>query len=499
MNSRRSGVLLHLTSLPSPYGVGDLGKGAYDFIDFMERSGQSIWQVLPVGPVSGVCGNSPYCGYSAFAGNSLLISPDDLVSSGLLTCSDVEKRPSFSEDRVNFQAVADFKSSLLRVACERFRSRRERDCGFDAFCFANAHWLEDYALFVSIKERQGGVAWADWPAELRDRSEDALQDAREQLEGTIFLEKFTQYVFFRQWSALKDYCLNRNIHILGDVPIYVSWDSADVWANPRIFELDDGKKPRFVAGVPPDYFSETGQLWGNPVYRWDALRETGFSWWVKRMEHNLKLFDMARLDHFRGFVAFWQVPAEEKTAINGEWVDAPAKEFFDTLLRRFPHLPLIAEDLGIITSDVREIMTHFGFPGMKVLQFAFGGKPGGNPYAPHNHTRNCAVYTGTHDNNTTKGWFENEASEEEKKNLSKYIGVDLKKDRIHQDLTRLAMMSVGDIAIIPLQDLLGLGEEARMNTPSVTFGNWSWRVSSGLLTAKLADSILQMTRLYGRG
>ncbi len=286
--------------------------------------------------------------------------------------------------------------------------------------------------------------------------------------------------------------------IMGDIPIYVSFDSADVWANPGLFELDADKTPLFVAGVPPDYFSKTGQLWGNPVYRWNALKETGFSWWIRRMEHNLKLYDLARLDHFRGFVAFWRVRASEKTAVNGEWVDAPAREFFDVLARHFVRLPLIAEDLGIITPDVREVMKRYGLPGMKVLQFAFGGRPAVNPYVPHNHSRNCVVYTGTHDNNTTRGWFENEASEQEKENLSEYIGRDLREDRIHWDLIRMAMMSVADLAIIPLQDFLGLGQEARMNVPSVAFGNWSWRLSSQWTPPRLVERIRKMTSLYGR-
>ncbi|HOI95617.1 MAG TPA: 4-alpha-glucanotransferase [Syntrophobacter fumaroxidans] len=498
MAPRSSGILLHLTSLPSDHGIGDMGRGAYDFVDFLDDSGQSIWQVLPIGPSSGFCGNSPYSGFSVFAGNPLLISLDLLVEDGLLTRGEIETRHPFASRFVDYEAVEPFKSALLRRAFEKYRERAGADAEFQRFCAENAGWLDDYALFTSIKERLSGAGWSDWPDGLKNREEAALRKAGEELAESVLREKFCQYVFFRQWTSLKAYCKSKGVRIFGDIPIYVSHDSADVWANPEVFKLDARKRPAFVAGVPPDYFSKTGQLWGNPVYCWETLKETDFGWWVKRMAWNLRLFDLARLDHFRGFVAYWEVAAVEKTAQNGRWVDAPARALFDTLLRRFPRLPLVAEDLGTITPDVRAIIRHYGFPGMKILQFAFGGGGASNPYVPHNHVRNCIVYTGTHDNNTTRGWFAHDASSVEKQSLFRYLGRTIEEDRAHEELIRLAMMSVCDTAIIPMQDHLGLGGDARMNLPAVAFGNWAWRLEAESLTPALAASILEVTETCGR-
>lgn len=496
--NRLSGVLLHISSLPSPYGIGDLGPGGRQFVDFLHASGQSIWQVLPLNPTLDICGNSPYCSHSAFAGNPLFISPDLLLAEGLLKDSDLkEDLPSgLSDDRVNFAAVQRYKVALMRMVFDR-RERHE-DAAFELFCRKNDSWLGDYALFMSIKHQMDGKPWNEWPAELKHRNQDALEEWSRMLEVPIRFEKYLQFTFFKQWEALKRYCNERSIQLFGDIPIYVSFDSADVWANPDIYKLDDAGIPRKVSGVPPDYFSRNGQLWGNPVYEWDRLRQTGFQWWIGRMEHNLELFDLVRLDHFRGFIAYWEVPAGEKTAVNGKWVRAPAKEFFDTLFKRFPVLPIIAEDLGTITPDVREVMNSYGFPGMKVLQFAFGDDLGSNPYVPHNHTQSSVIYTGTHDNNTSRGWFRQDLDESTRERFFDYIGRHLHEEEVSWELIRLAMMSVCNRAIIPMQDILNLDETCRMNTPAVAFGNWEWRLSPDRLTSELSRKLLKMAQVYGR-
>lgn len=498
MKPRRSGILLHVTSLPSSFGIGDFGPGAYRFADFLSSAGQGLWQILPLTRSSAVCGHSPYCSYSAFAGNPLLISPELLLSDGLLSESDLKNHPVFSDSKVDYEAVSSYKYGLLRLASQMYRMRSESECQYEAFCRENSFWLDDYALFIALKEQFNEVVWSDWPRELRDRSNGVLGEASGRLQERIYEEKFYQYLFFKQWRALKDYCLQRGIQIVGDMPIYVSYDSSDLWSNPDVFDLDDQKKPNFVAGVPPDYFSSTGQLWGNPVYRWDRLKESGYAWWIKRLEHSLKLFDLIRLDHFRGFVGFWQVSRWETTAINGSWVQAPAKDFFSTLLKHFPELRIIAEDLGIITPDVREVINAFGFPGMKLLIFAFGEDLPTNPYIPHNHTKNSIVYTGTHDNNTIKGWFRKEAGQGDKERLFRYLGREVDESEVSWEFVRMAMASISDTAVIPMQDILGLDEEARMNTPATTYGNWEWRLSPEYLTQELADKLRDTTRLYGR-
>jgi 4-alpha-glucanotransferase len=498
MTRRRSGILLHLTSIPSRYGVGDLGDGAYRFADFLAEAGQSLWQILPLTPTSLLSGNSPYTSSSAFAGNPLLISPDRLVQEGFLTPADLEDLPSFADSKVDYEAAARAKQGLLRTAFARFVRERPVDDGYAQFCREQASWLEDYALFAAYKEHAGGSPWSSWPTGMKRGTEVEWQAWRERLAENIQEHSFVQYLFFKQWAALKSYCHGLDIQIIGDVPIYVSYESADVWANPGLFHLDEELRPTVVAGVPPDYFSATGQLWGNPVYRWDVLQETGYAWWLQRLEHNLRLFDWVRLDHFRGFVGYWVIPASETSAVNGEWQPAPAHDFFTTLSKRFPGLPLIAEDLGVITPDVREIMADFGFPGMKVLQFAFSEDLPTNPYAPHNHIRNGIVFTGTHDNNTTRGWFRRELDEKGKARLAQYLGRKVEEPGVHWELIRLAMMSVGNTVIVPMQDVLGLGEEARMNVPSVAQGNWEWRLLPEQVTSELAKRLAKMTRLYGR-
>ncbi|NLI81203.1 MAG: 4-alpha-glucanotransferase [Deltaproteobacteria bacterium] len=496
---RRSGILLHVTSLPSPHGIGDLGPWAYRFADFLADARQGIWQILPLNPTSTAYGNSPYSSFSALGGNPLLISLEQLAKEGFLTRFDLEEMPQFHLEAVDFEAVTFHKMRLLKRAAMRFwESSHPLKAQFQAFREANRNWVEDHALFLALKERFAHVPWIEWPPEIRDREEHALAWAREELKDSIGQEVFLQYLFSRQWQALKGYCNARHIQIVGDMPIYVSLDSSDVWANSRIFKLDGEKKPIFVAGVPPDYFSPTGQRWGNPVYDWRALRESRYTWWIQRLEQCLRTLDMVRLDHFRGFSSYWEVPADEETAVNGQWVPVPSEDFFNTLLRHFSLLPLIAEDLGVITPDVREIMRLFRFPGMKVLQFAFYGDVRTNPYAPHNHARDCVVYTGTHDNNTTRGWFRRELSEADRGRVFDYFGRTIEENEIHWHLVRVAMMSVASTCIIPMQDFLGLDETARMNLPSASRGNWGWRLPEASLTPELGRIIAQMTSLYGR-
>jgi len=495
---RASGVLLHITSLPSPFGVGDFGPGAYRFADFLAAARQTYWQILPLTATSLVYGNSPYDSYSAFAGNPLLVSPEAIVDDGLLRPQDFEERPAVPGERVEYKTALPYKMRLLEKAFERYQARGSNDIIFEKFCHEQADWLEDYSLFVALKANFEGAPWSDWPASLRDRDKTALAQWKKRCREEMKKEQFFQYLFFKQWTALKHYGNQKNLRFIGDVPIYVSGDSVDVWANPQLFKLDREKRPSVVAGVPPDYFSKTGQLWGNPVYRWEVLKETRYAWWLKRLRHNLACFDGIRLDHFRGFVAYWEVPAGEKTAQNGQWVKAASDDFFATLVLQFPEIPIFAEDLGLITPDVRAVMKRFGFAGMKLLLFAFGSDPANNPYAFHNHEKNSVVYTGTHDNNTVKGWFQNEASAEERERLAHYVGHKVSADAVHWEMARLALMSVAETAIVPMQDLLGLGEEARMNRPATNEGNWAWRLAPGQITPALAEKLAETTSLYGR-
>jgi 4-alpha-glucanotransferase len=496
MNIRGSGVLLHITSLPSPYGIGDLGPPAYQFVDFLVKSRQSFWQILPLTPIDPICGNSPYSSNSAFAGNIFLISPQLLIEDELLSENDCDC--DFSEDICNYEDAIAFKRNILNLAFEAFNNKKKDKLIFNDFCSRNAWWLDDYVIFVVIKKCLHKQAWSDWPKELANREEKSLRKIENDYAEEIMREKFFQYLLYKQWNFLKNYCSTHNIKIIGDIPIYVSYDSADVWAHSDIFKLKEDKKPSFLAGVPPDYFSKTGQLWGNPVYNWDKLKETNYAWWFKRIDHNLSLFDIIRVDHFRGFVASWEVKADEKTAINGQWKEAPVQDFFTALYRQYFNLPIVAEDLGIITADVREILYHFEIPGMKVLLFAFGEDNPMHPYLPHTYEKNYIAYTGTHDTNTIRGWFENETTEQDRKRLTRYIGNDVTVDSINWELIRLLMRSVADIVIIPMQDLLGLGEEARMNRPSVAAGNWLWRLQTQQLSNELIEKLSAMTQTYGR-
>lgn len=498
MNRRRSGILLHLTSLPSPFGIGDMGPWAYKFADFLAEAKQGLWQVLPLNPTDLACYNSPYHSCSAFACNPLLISPELLVGEGLLSRADLEPLPCLPDDRVDYQAASALKHGLFEKAYTRFKRGGDRP-DYQQFCIKNAFWLDDFALFMALKSRSQGKTWHEWPRELRDRHPEALQSARKEDSDAVEKENFLQYLFFKQWASLKRYCNDKGIRLIGDIPIYVVYDSADLWVHPGLFNLDEEKRPLTVAGVPPDYFSKTGQLWGNPVYRWEVLKETGYEWWVQRMAHILNGFDLVRVDHFRGFVAYWEVPATEKNAINGRWVQAPAMEFFTHLSEKFPALPIIAEDLGTITPDVLEVMEHFRFPGMKVLLFAFASDSATNLYLPHNHVENCVVFTGTHDNDTARSWFEQEASREERSRLFAYLGREVAPEEIPWALIRLAMMSVAEKTILPMQDILGLGAGARMNRPARKEGNWQWRLLPRHLTPLLTRKLLEVTEVYGRG
>jgi 4-alpha-glucanotransferase len=496
--TRQSGILLHVTSLPSSYGIGDLGPAAWRFADFLAETGQSLWQMLPLSPTDPACGYSPYSSASAFAGNRLLVSPELLAEDGLLTAEEARRAEVAPTDRVEYPAVSASKDALLEAAFGR-RKSWHLEAEYADFCSSNAWWLDDYAAFAAFKAHFDSRDWGTWPREIRLRERPAVEALKTRLADRIERERFIQFVFARQWARLKHYCNGKGIRIIGDLPIYVSYDSADAWSNPEIFKLDAEGRPTTVAGVPPDYFSKTGQLWGNPIYRWDVLRKSGYAWWCTRLGHALSLFDLVRIDHFRGLVGFWEVPATEKTAVNGRWSPAPADDFFQTVMRRFPNLAIIAEDLGLMTPDVKEVMRKFGFPGMKVLLFAFGDDTSTNPYQPHAYDANGVVYTGTHDNNTVRGWFEGEARPAEKRRLMRYLGREVPVEDLHWELIRLAMMSVAAIAVIPMQDVLGLGQRARMNVPSVLGGNWAWRLAPDQVTPEIAARLREMTEIYGRG
>ncbi len=494
---RASGILLHPTSFPSRYGIGDLGGEAYRFIDFLEASYQKLWQVLPLCPTG--YGNSPYMSDAALAGNPLLISPDQLKEEGLLTDEDLAACPEFNPDFIDFEPVIEFKISLLKKACATFKDQAasEQQQAFETFCQEKSNWLDNYALFMALKQTHEGKAWFEWEPALAKRQPDAIAQATTDLSDLIFYYKYIQFEFFRQWSALKAYANERQIEIIGDIPIYVAPDSADVWANPENFCLDpETGKPALMAGVPPDYFSATGQLWGNPVYDWEHLQKTNFQWWVKRFQVMLDYVDLIRIDHFRGFEAFWAVPQGEETALNGEWVKALGDELFEVIRDKLGKLPVLAEDLGMITPEVESLRDKYEFPGMKVLHFAFGSDPG-NPFLPFNYPRNCIVYTGTHDNNTTAGWFAN-LPDWERQKLIDYLGC-VSPDGIHWDLIRLALSSVADLAIVPLQDVLGLGENARMNFPGKSEGNWAWRYRhEALVDSYFSDRLRYLSELFGR-
>lgn len=519
---RASGILLHPTSLPGPFGIGDLGPSAYQFADFLVKAGQSLWQVLPLGPTG--YGDSPYACYSAFAGNTLLISPEKLVSDGLLDSAlplpplrlggdNIEAKRRDAEDaevpqrKIDFGEAHKTKDALLRKAYERYTKTTDTALrsAFETFAQEQAAWLEDYALFRALKDAHDGVAWNEWEPSLIRRSPAALTRVREELREEVEAQMFYQFLFFRQWFALKKYCNEKGIKIVGDLPIFVAEDSADVWTNPEQFKLDKNGKPLVVAGVPPDYFSSTGQLWGNPLYNWERMHEDGFKWWIDRVRATLTVVDIARVDHFRGFAACWEIPGGDKTAERGQWVEAPGRELFTAIRTTLGDLPIIAEDLGVITPDVVALREEFGFPGMRILQFGFGSDSK-NIDLPHNYVPNVVAYTGTHDNDTTVGWFQSIAGEgstrtakqieSERTFCLNYLNSDGKE--IQWDFIRGAFASVANTAMVPLQDLLGLGTEARMNLPNSTEGNWAWRYQAGALADDLSVRLRELTELYGR-
>ncbi len=491
---RSSGILLHPTSLPGSYGIGDIGPKAHEWIDFIAASGCSLWQVLPLGPTG--YGDSPYQCFSAFAGNPYIISPDALLSDGLLTYDDIRDRPSFLADQVDYGRVIPYKTKLLNRAFDNFKSSSHPQIrkAFQAFWKTESHWLDDYALFMTIKETHGGGSWVDWPAPLRKREAAALKSFKAEYANDVERQAFWQFLFFQQWSVLREYTKERGIKIIGDIPIFVAHDSADVWANPDLFFLDDKGQPTVVAGVPPDYFSPTGQLWGNPLYRWDVHAKSDYQWWLDRLRAVFSLVDIVRLDHFRGFAGYWEISAEEKTAENGRWVPGPGAEFFEVVEKSLGSLSIIAEDLGEITPDVVELRDQFGLPGMKILVFAFDSNEE-NEFLPHNYTPNCVVYTGTHDNDTTHGWYER-TNDRIRDYARRYLARD--GHDIAWDLIRAAWSSVAVFALAPLQDLLGLGNEARMNYPSKLGGNWIWRMSPRSLTDSLQARLTDINRLYSR-
>jgi len=501
---RASGILLHPTSLPGRFGIGDLGSQAYRFVDFLVDSGQHLWQMLPLG--SAGYGNSPYQCLSVFAGNPLLISLEEIADEGFLDSSDLDSAPLFPENSVNYDAVVSIKIPLLQKSFEIFdkkatSSAREQ---FATFCKENSSWLEVYSLFMALKEAHGLTTWNKWEEDIRNRQPQALLKWSNKLSREIVHHQYYQYLFFKQWTRLKKYSNEHEIKLIGDIPIFVSFDSAEVWSHPEMFYLNADGSPMVVAGVPPDYFSRTGQLWGNPLYRWDVMAQDGYRWWIERVQAELKMADIIRLDHFRGFEKYWEVPGTDTTAINGRWVPGPGAEFFKAIQKSLGALPIIAEDLGVITPEVHVLRDQFGFPGMRVLQFAFSDDS--KSHRPHNYPRNCVVYTGTHDNNTTIGWFRgddigdstlsSEQRNKERQLALEYLGTS--GDEINWDFIRLAMMSVADTAIVPLQDVLGLGSEARMNIPGKTTGNWRWRFTAGMLTRSLSDRLREMTELYDR-
>jgi 4-alpha-glucanotransferase len=487
-------VILHPSSLPGADGIGDLGPDAYRWVDFLAESGCTLWQVLPLGPTG--YGDSPYQCFSAFAGNPYLISPVLLLDQKLLSPKDLADRPNLPSDHVDFGAMIPWKTLVLNRAFVNFKKSKDRALlnSYEQFCEDQKSWLDDFSLFMAIKETLGGGSWGDWPIPLRSRDPHALTQFASEHQEEIVRQKFRQYLFFEQWDGVRSYARQKHIQIIGDIPIFVAYDSADAWSHPELFFLDKDGQPTCVAGVPPDYFSPTGQLWGNPLYRWSVHKATSYAWWLERIKAVLNLVDYIRLDHFRGFAGYWEIPSGQPTAEIGKWVKGPGKDFFRILQKSFASLPLLAEDLGEITPDVVELRDFFGLPGMKVLQFGFASTPD-DPFLPHNYPQNCIAYTGTHDNDTARGWYE-AATEKEKDLCRRYLarsGGD-----ISWDMIRAVWSSTAAFALAPLQDFLGLGGFARMNFPGKLGGNWSWRYTSEQLSDEMLSRISEMNFLYSR-
>jgi len=496
MFERSSGILFHPTSLPGKYGIGTLGKEAYAFIDFLKKSRQKLWQIFPLGPTG--YGDSPYQSFSSFAGNPYLIDFDLLIEAHLLSEEDL--RDVFfgdNEEYIDYGAIYNQKYPLLRKAYENFKSSDNHEMreNLEHFKRENASWLNDYSLYISLKNHFNGLPWNEWAHDIKNREHGAMEHYKNELADDIEYHNFIQFLFFKQWGDVKRYANENGIKIIGDIPIFVAADSSDAWANPEIFLFDEERKPVKVAGVPPDYFSATGQLWGNPLYNWQKLKETNYSWWVERVRANLSTCDIIRIDHFRGFEAYWAVPYGDDTAINGQWEPGPGIDLFNAIKSQLGELPIIAEDLGLMTQGVIDLREATGFPGMKILGFAFDSGEE-NDYLPHTYTKNCVVYTGTHDNDTLIGWFQ-KAKEEDRQFARDYLN-SRSDDEIHWDAIRGAWSSVANMAISPVQDFLGLGSEARINTPGVASGNWQWRLKQGVLTNELAERIAKLTKIYSR-
>jgi 4-alpha-glucanotransferase len=490
IGARASGILLHPTSLPGP-GVGDLGEHAFRFVDWLASAGQSLWQVLPLVAVNE--GGSPYNALSAFAGNPLLLSPAELHLHGLLP-PDAAAAPGLDDDDLDFPAVMRWKEQVVRAAYDLLGEDEELGSDFAAYWKEQAYWLNDYALFRVLRDAHGGACWAEWPEPLRRRDPHALTRAEHEFSEQIERHAYAQYLFDVQWSAVRRYAHDRGIRIVGDVPIFVAYDSADVWAHPELFELDEELRPTVVSGVPPDYFSKTGQRWGNPLYRWDVLAKTGYRWWIDRFRRTLEMVDVVRIDHFRGFESYWEVPATEDTAMHGEWRPGPGRALFDAVRDELGSLPVIAEDLGIITAEVEALRDDLDLPGMRVLQFAFGGDDPTNPHLPRNYVHNAVAYTGTHDNDTVLGWYA-DAGRDERSGVDALTGGG---GEMHWRLIETVLRSDAGWAVVPLQDVLGLGSQARMNTPGVAEGNWAWRLRDGALTPDLAQRLAEIARKTGR-
>lgn len=489
---RSSGILLHPTSLPGSFGSGDFGAAAYHFVDWLVSAGQKMWQILPLGGIGP--GNSPYMSTSAFAGNALLIDLDDLRAHGWLKDDELQPHVKFDAQRVDYSVVYQYRMDKLRIASKRFFADPSHRAGFDAFCLTEQDWLDDYALFMALAEKFAWQDWGNWEPNLARREKKALVKAAVELEAEIEFWSFCQWCFFRQWRKLKQYANERGIQIVGDIPIFIAYQSAEVWARQDLFELGANHLPTVVAGVPPDYFSATGQRWGNPLYRWSAHEEESFAWWVKRIRKTIELVDIVRIDHFRGFAGYWEIPAAEQTAINGRWMSGPGEKLFNAVQSKLGTLPIIAEDLGVVTPDVVALLDQFDLPGMRILQFAFGGGAE-NPYLPHNYKHNTVVYGGTHDNNTAVGWF-TEASLHEREFACQYLNTD--GTAINWDLIHAASQSIADIAIHPFQDVLGLDAEARMNLPGKAEGYWEWRFSWDQVTPRHTDKLRDLTHAHGR-
>ena len=501
MHKRQSGILLHITSLAGTDCIGDLGQPAFEFVDFLASAHQTLWQILPLTPTDPLCGNSPYSSHSAFAGNVLLINPEELVEDDLLDGDDIDLLTDHNHAKVDYEQASRVRLPLLKKAYENFERGSELTKDFKNFCEREHFWLNDYALFCALKEKFKGACWNQWSDLYKHRDADTLQKFSADALGRLNYFKFVQFLFDRQWKQLKNYANEHGVSIIGDLPIYVSYDSADVWSEPSNFKLNRNDEMSVVSGVPPDYFSKTGQRWGNPVYDWDYMLNDDFSWWKKRISHNLHLYDSIRIDHFRALVNYWEIPAKHKTALKGYWEKVPTDQFFAALQDEFDELDVIAEDLGMIDDETRSKIDALGYPGMKILMFAFGGDMEEHIYLPHNFKENCVVYTGTHDNNTIYGWYQKEATKSEKSNLAEYV--QKYSDRydaqhfeasVHWHLIELALSSAACKAIIPMQDLLGLDGKARMNVPGTSKNNWTWRLAEGQANASLADHMAELTR-----